>query len=49
MTTAYLIHKRAADLPSFVRLPDEQGYAELVRPFNLTADQRPALVAAPPD
>jgi hypothetical protein len=47
MTSAYPIQKRTADLPSVVRLPNEQGYSELVRPFNLIAKQRPALVAAP--
>jgi FAD/FMN-containing dehydrogenase len=47
VTSAYPIQKRTADRPSFVRLPNEQGYGELVRPFNLTADQRPAFVAAP--
>jgi FAD/FMN-containing dehydrogenase len=47
MTTLNHIHARRADLPSFVRLPDEPGYGELVRPSSPTADQRPALVAAP--
>jgi hypothetical protein len=47
MTTAYPIHKRAAGLLSFVRPPDEQGYGELERRFNLPGDQRPPLVAAP--
>jgi hypothetical protein len=47
MTTTHDIHLRRADLPSFVRFPDEPGYGELVRPWSPTADQRPAFVAAP--
>jgi hypothetical protein len=47
VTTFHHIRTRRADLPSFVRLPDEPGYGELVRPWSPTADQRPALVAAP--